>query len=155
MCNRRTVLRLSGVALAGSAAGCGGSSSEPTATEVETEPAAETETETPTGHTVEMTDSLNFEPETLTVRVGDTVDWVTTGAVAHSVTAYEADLPEGATYFASGEFDSESSARQSYPEGSVGRDETYSHTFETAGEFPYFCIPHESGMVGTVVVESG
>jgi plastocyanin len=145
MYNRRTVLRLSGVALAGGVAGCGGSSSEPTATQ--------TATETPTTRTVEMTDGLNFEPDSLTVGVGDTVEWVTTGSVAHSVTAYAADLPDGAAYFASGGFDSESAARQSYPEGGVGRDETYSHTFETAGEFPYFCIPHESGMVGTVVVE--
>ncbi|WP_336338313.1 cupredoxin domain-containing protein [Haloarcula brevis] len=153
MCNRRTVLRLSGVALTGGVAGCGGSSSD--ATEGGTETPTEMETGTPSAHTVEMTDSLNFEPETLTVSVGDTVDWVTTGAVAHSVTAYEEDLPDGAAYFASGEFDSESAARKSYPQGSVSTDETYSHTFETAGEFPYFCIPHESGMVGTVVVESG
>lgn len=101
-----------------------------------------------------MTDGLDFDPETVTIGVGDTVEWVTTGSVAHSATAYEDDLPDGAVYFASGEFESESAARQAYPEGSVGRDETYSHTFETAGEFPYFCVPHESGMVGTVIVES-
>lgn len=141
MCNRRQVLQMSGVALAGGLAGCVGGNSE------STEAAGTT--------TVDMTDGLKFEPRTVTITVGDTVDWVTTGSVAHSVTAYEEELPDGAAYFASGEFDGERAARQAYPDGSVGRDETYSHTFETPGEFPYFCIPHESGMVGTVVVESG
>lgn len=137
MPDRRTVLRLSGVALAGGIAGCGGSTS----------------TQTETDLTVEMTDELAFEPAELAVSVGETVTWETTGSVAHSVTAYGAQLPEGATYFASGGFDSADAAREGYPEGSVESGETYSHTFETDGEFPYFCIPHESSMRGTVVVE--
>ena len=141
---------MGGVALTGGLAGCGSAGSEPTDTPEPTE----APTETPANRTVDMTDELKFDPETLTITVGDTVDWVTTGAVAHSVTAYEDELPDGAAYFASGGFDSEPAARQAYPEGSVGRDEVYSHTFETAGEFPYFCIPHESGMVGTILVES-
>ncbi|WP_254273445.1 plastocyanin/azurin family copper-binding protein [Haloarcula marina] len=102
---------------------------------------------------VAMTDDLQFDPTEVTVAVGDTVVWETTGSVAHSATAYEDDLPDGAAYFASGDFESESAARQAYPDDSVGSGETYSHTFDTAGEFPYFCIPHESGMRGTVVVE--
>ncbi|WP_262175326.1 plastocyanin/azurin family copper-binding protein [Haloarcula laminariae] len=139
--DRRTVLRMSGVALAGGLAGCGGSGSD-----------------TPTGgdtdNLVEMTDDLNFEPADITVSVGDTVTWTTTGSVPHSVTAYEEQLPDGGTYFASGEFDSESAAREAYPsEGAVASEDSYEHTFETTGEFPYFCIPHESGMKGTVVVE--
>jgi plastocyanin len=142
--HRRTVLRASGVALVGGLAGCGGSESTDTPTPAETD----------AGTLVEMNDGLNFEPAEVTVSVGDTVTWETVGSVAHSVTAYEDELPEDATYFASGGFDSESAARDNYPaEGSVGADETYENTFETAGEFPYFCIPHESGMKGTVVVE--
>jgi plastocyanin len=137
MYDRRTLLRASGVALAAGLAGCGGSES----------------TQTPTEPYVAMTDGLNFEPATLTVDVGATVTWETTGSVAHNVAAYEADLPEGAAYFASGGFESESAARGAYPDGSVGTDETYSHTFETTGEFPYFCLPHESSMQGTIVVE--
>ena len=61
------------------------------------------------------------------------------------------DLPE---YFASGDFDSESAARDAYPDGSIAGDETYEHTFDTAGEYQYFCIPHEqAGMKGTITVE--
>ena len=133
---------MSGVALAGGLAGCGGSGS------------ADTPDGTQQGNLVEMTDDLVFEPAEITVSAGETVTWENTGSVPHSVTAYEDDLPEGATYFASGGFDSESAARENYPtEGAIGADETYEHTFETTGEFPYFCIPHESGMKGTVVVE--
>jgi len=135
MYDRRTLLRASGVAIVGGLAGCGGASSAPSTIRVD------------------MTDELLFEPAELTVDVSDTVIWETTGTVAHSVTAYAADLPDGATYFASGGFSDEATARSRYPEGSVGAGETYSHTFETGGEFPYFCVPHESGMRGTVVVE--
>ncbi|KAA9396483.1 plastocyanin [Haloarcula sp. CBA1130] len=142
MYNRRTMLRTGGVALAGLVAGCGGSSD------------GGTRTGTPSKHHVDMTDGLNFEPQELTVSAGGTVVWETTGSVAHSVTAYKDDLPDGAAYFASGDFGGESAARESYPaEGSVGPGETFSHTFETVGEHPYFCIPHESGMRGTVIVE--
>lgn len=107
------------------------------------------------GDTVEMTDGLAFQPETLTVEVGTTVTWENTGSAAHTVTAYEDDLPSGAEYFASGGFDSESAARAGYPgDGGVGGGESYEHTFERAGTFPYFCIPHEgAGMTGEIVVE--
>jgi plastocyanin len=142
---RRTLLQVVGAAAVG-LAGCSGSDPTP----------AETDTPTPTTGPsevlVEMTDSLKFVPETVEIAVGDTVVWETVGSVAHSVTAYEADLPADADYWASGGFDDEASARQAYPDGSVGAGETYTYTFETAGEYPYFCIPHESGMVGTVVV---
>lgn len=105
-------------------------------------------------NTVDMTDDLAFDPETITVSVGDTVTWDNVGTVAHTVTAYDDGIPDGADYFASGGFGSEQAARDGYPgEGTVESGETYSHTFETAGTYEYFCIPHESsGMKGTVEV---
>lgn len=138
MYDRRTVLRMTGVAVAGSVAGCGG---EESPTDADGNPR------------VTMTAELNFEPERVSVAVDDTVVWENPATVDHSVTAYEGELPEGATYFASGGFDSEADARDAYRTGAVEQGETFSHTFETAGEFPYFCIPHESGMRGTIVVE--
>lgn len=110
------------------------------------------------GTTVEMTDDLVFDPEELTVSVGDTVTWENVGSIGHSVTAYEEDIPEGAEYFASGGFDSEDAARDAYSagdpdSGDIAGGETYEHTFETAGTYDYFCIPHESTMQGTIVVE--
>jgi plastocyanin len=110
-------------------------------------------TETPGERVVEMTDALKFEPATVEVTAGTTVRWENVGGIAHSVTAYEDAIPADADYFASGDFDSQSAAAAAYPEtGSIGGDAAYSHTFTVEGQYDYFCIPHESGMQGTVVV---
>jgi len=108
--------------------------------------------------TVDMTDDLAFDPEELTVTVGDTVTWENVGTVGHSVTAYEEDIPDEAEYFASGGFDSEQAARDAYSagdpdSGDVPGGESYEHTFQTAGTYEYFCIPHESAMTGTIEVQ--
>lgn len=107
-------------------------------------------------HTVDMTDTLVFEPESLTIAPGDTVVWENVGSIGHSVTAYEDNIPENAEYFASGGFDAEQPARDNYPaQGNILGGETYSHTFETEGTYEYFCIPHEDvGMIGTIEVSS-
>lgn len=105
-------------------------------------------------NTVDMNDDLDFVPKTLSVSVGDTVTWENVGSVGHSVTAYEGEIPDDAAYFASGGFDGEDAARKGYPErGNVPGGEAYEHTFEVAGTYEYFCIPHEAtDMVGTVEV---
>ncbi|RLM53295.1 DUF5059 domain-containing protein [Halobellus sp. Atlit-31R] len=106
-------------------------------------------------HVVDMT-AVAFEPAELTVSKGDTVAWKYVGGEAHSVSAYEDEIPEDAAYWASGGFDSQSAAETGWDEGKggVGAGQSYVHTFETTGTHEYFCIPHEAaGMVGTVVVE--
>jgi plastocyanin len=108
--------------------------------------------------TVEMSSEETFDPAEVTITVGDTVTWENTGGQGHTVTADESELPEGAEYFASGGFDSEEEALDAYqpydPEsGYIGGDETYEHTFETAGTYEYFCIPHDATGKGTVIVE--
>ncbi|MEF8843062.1 MAG: plastocyanin/azurin family copper-binding protein [Haloarculaceae archaeon] len=104
--------------------------------------------------TVDMTDELTFEPQQIQVSAGTTVTWENVGSIGHTVTAYEDEIPEGAEYFASGGFDSQSAANDTYPEeGNIPGGESYEHTFETTGTYEYYCIPHEmSGMVGTVTV---
>lgn len=103
--------------------------------------------------TVELTDELRFRPDEVTVAAGDTVVWENVGAVSHSVTAYGNRIPDDAAYFASGGFDAEQAARDAYPEGSLGSDDTFEHTFHTPGTYEYFCIPHEgAGMTGTIEV---
>lgn len=97
-----------------------------------------------------------FDRPELTVEVGDTVTWRNTSQRAHTVTAYGSRLPEGADFFASGGYDSTEAAREAWADngGAIFSTDEYEHTFETAGEHAYFCIPHErSGMVATVVVE--
>src|SRR6056297_313516 len=110
---------------------------------------------TPTDYDVGM-GAKEFRPTTLEVSAGTTVTWLNTNKQGHSVTAYESGLPDGAEYFASGGFDSEQAARDAWGNSSGGtlfEGQTFEHTFEVPGEYPYFCIPHEiGGMVGTVVV---
>ncbi|QKY19434.1 copper-binding protein [Halolamina sp. CBA1230] len=104
--------------------------------------------------TVEMTDDLTFAPKRIEVEAGTTVTWENVGTIGHSITAYEENIPDGAEYFASGGFDSQQAAADGYPdEGNVTEGGTYEHTFETTGEYEYYCIPHEmNGMVGYVRV---
>ena len=102
--------------------------------------------------------AVAFTPETITVEMGETVVWKNTSSRAHTVTAYEDPLPEGADFFATGGYDSEAAAREAWNdegEGVIATDQTFTHTFEVPGTYPYVCLPHETGgMVGTVVVEA-
>ena len=104
--------------------------------------------------TVDMNDELAFAPKRIEVEAGTTVTWKNVGSIGHSVTAYEDEIPDGAGYFASGDFDSQQAAVDAYPdEGNVTEGGTYEHTFETTGEYEYYCIPHEmNGMIGSVKV---
>ncbi len=98
-----------------------------------------------------------FLPEEHVVSVGDTVVWGNNGSRGHTVTAYDAAIPDGAAFFASGGYADTERAREDWHErggGNIPPGDVYAHTFEVPGEHPYFCIPHEpAGMVGIVVVE--
>jgi len=106
--------------------------------------------------TVDMTDELTFEPKVIQVEAGTTVTWENVGNIGHTVTAYDDQIPDDATYFASGGYESQDAAETSYDDdrgGNVPAGESYEQTFETTGTYEYYCIPHElSGMVGTVEV---
>lgn len=101
--------------------------------------------------------AVAFDPAEITVSVGDTVVWANTSSRGHTVTAYDSGIPDDAQFFASGGYDSTQAARDAFGSelgGLIESGDTWSHTFEVAGEYEYLCIPHEaSGMVGTVVVE--
>ena len=100
--------------------------------------------------------SSAFDPQDVEVAVGSTLTWMNTNSRAHTVTAYGSLLPAGADYFASGGFGSEAAAREAFWDrfgGALATDETYEVTFEVAGVYEYFCVPHErGGMVGRVTV---
>lgn len=84
---------------------------------------------------VEMHDNY-FDPVGLFVEPGTTVRF-TVAAGSHSATADAKRTPSDAAPFDSGVID----------------DGGYEHTFEMAGTYDYYCIPHESmGMVGRIVV---
>lgn len=96
--------------------------------------------------TVDMTNTLTFDPDTVRVQAGETVRWTNGSVIVHTVTADPDEattdesvrLPEGAAPFDSGTLDPEA---------------RFEHTFEVPGTYRYFCIPHEGGkMYGTVIV---
>ena len=102
------------------------------------------------GKTVEVTMKNNpkaiFQPATVNIAVGDTVNWTNPGIITHSVTCDPAQaavkenvaLPAGVAPFDS---------------GSMEQDATFSHTFTVKGTYKYICKMHEAmGMVGTVIV---
>jgi plastocyanin len=98
-----------------------------------------------------------FNPPTFSVPVGTTVVWKNTSTRGHTVTAYEGSLPEGADFFASGGYESETAAREAWESDGEGiiatTSGTFEHTFEIPGDYPYVCLPHEKGgMVGTIQV---
>lgn len=74
-----------------------------------------------------------YEPEPFTASVGSTVWWVNTGSAPHTVNSDD---------FGSGAVSS----------GTIRTDRGFAYTFETAGEYTYFCNNHP-GMEGTIVVE--
>jgi len=98
-------------------------------------------------HDIAMT-ADGFVPDELTVSVGETVVWENTSSRRHTVTAYENAIPEAASYFASGGFADEESARDAFWSdfgGELNNGDRFSHTFEVPGRYDYVCIPHEEG----------
>jgi plastocyanin len=172
--SRRHTLRLVGLALGtGAVAGCsaapgsgtdvdggdnggGGDGTTPTPTPSSDGNGGGSDGEWTETSTVDMTDELTFAPRRIRVSAGTTVTWENVGNIGHTVTAYEDNIPDGATYFASGGFDSQQAAVDGYSNeqaGNVPGGESYEHTFETTGTYEYYCIPHEmNGMVGYVEV---
>jgi len=77
-----------------------------------------------------------FFPSSVTIQPGDTVQW-TWSAGGHSSTSGTPGLPNGL-----------------WDSGILNQGATFSHTFPSAGSFPYFCSPHGAccGMVGSVTV---
>ena len=72
-----------------------------------------------------------FAPSTVTIHVGDSIEWVNGDSVGHTVTADDA----------------------SFDTGTIAGGTKASLTFDTAGTFAYHCSIHSS-MHGTVVVEA-
>lgn len=76
----------------------------------------------------------SFSPSELTISPGQTVRWINTENVLHTVT------PDGHGAWSSATLNQQGQA--------------FEHTFGSAGEFPYYCQPHQSaGMTGKIVVQ--
>lgn len=72
----------------------------------------------------------SFTPDVLTIKAGTTVTWTNESSLTHTVTS-DTDL-----------FDS----------GNMGKGDTFSYTFTSAGTYTYHCIPHKAYMIGTIIV---
>ena len=106
-------------------AGCGGSKSSNNSMNP-----------TSSGNTPVMAASVSivnfaFSPATVHLKVGGTVTWTNKHASPHTAT----DL--------GGSFDS----------GSLTTDQTFKHTFATAGTYTYHCTIHSTMANATIVVE--
>jgi plastocyanin len=75
-------------------------------------------------------DDMAFDPPTLEIARGDTVEWTNKMGMEHTATS-----DDGSS------FDSKE----------IAPDTTFSHTFNDAGGFPYHCEIHEF-MKGTITV---
>jgi len=80
--------------------------------------------------------SFFFTPASVTIHRGDTVRW-SWNSSGHSTTSGSPGMPNGL-----------------WDSGILNQGATFSHTFNTAGTFPYYCTVHGQccGMVGTVRV---
>ena len=77
-----------------------------------------------------------FQLQTLSISVGDTITWTNQDNAPHTVSHGLSPDVESSPMFQSGNF---------------SKDGTFSHTFDTAGTFAYFCEVHPS-MVGSITV---
>ncbi len=98
-------------------------------------------------HDVAVVDDA-YDPPTIEVTAGDTVEWTHTGSNPHTVTADD------------GSFDSHPEC-ETFADSADGncmeQGDTYAETFEEPGEYTYHCRIHGSpgaGMAGTVIVEA-
>jgi plastocyanin len=78
-----------------------------------------------------------YDPNPVKVKVGNTVTWTNDDSQIHTVT--------------SGSDSSDPNMGKEFDSSMLSQNQTFSHKFTTAGEFPYFCQLHPT-MVGKVVV---
>lgn len=93
-----------------------------------------------------LTDQNQFQPPTLSVARGTTVTWTNSGRTPHTVT----DDPSKAINKADSALPS---GGQPFDSGLLNGGDTFTHTFDTPGEYSYYCTPHETlGMVAHISV---
>ncbi len=95
---------------------------------------------------VGMNDKLQFVPNEITIKVGDTVEWQNIGAIPHTVTSDPRRMP-------SSENIKLPNGAEAFDSGWVVRGKSYRYTFSEPGIYRYICLPHErAGMLGIVIV---
>jgi plastocyanin len=80
--------------------------------------------------------NIQFDPQDVTIKAGETVTWTNDEGVAHDVDKTSGPGPQ----FSSG------------PEGGMMEGDTFEHTFDRPGTYEYICRVHAPGMAGTIEV---
>jgi plastocyanin len=88
-----------------------------------------------------LTDTA-YNPNPIEITVGQTVVWTNDDTAFHTVTSGQIGASDAGQLFDSG---------LAGPTALISKGKTFEHTFDTAGDFPYFCTLHPA-MVGTVMV---
>lgn len=82
-------------------------------------------------------EGVTFNPASIVINTGDTVTWRNTDFLNHTVTSGNPCSPNG-----------------QYNSGVMDPDQEFSFTFNTVGDFNYYCLFHcLGGMTGEVLVE--
>ena len=85
--------------------------------------------------------AIAFNPMEITIQAGESVTWTNQDIVPHTATSGNPEDEDMGAIFRSAQF---------------GQGGTFTHTFENAGEFVYFCEVHPVMMRDAkVIVESG
>jgi plastocyanin len=95
---------------------------------------------------VDMTTTLRFSPQTVTIKAGQVVLWRNQSLFGHTVTfdRTEADDPSNVVVPAGAE---------AFSSGDIAPGETFAHKFTLAGTYRYICLKHQSeSMTGTIIV---
>lgn len=88
-------------------------------------------------HTITQT-GVSFDPPEISITVGDTVEWVWT-SLSHTIT--------------NGTSPSDPNVGTLFDDPLNSSSPTFSFTFDSAGDVPYFCRPHfAAGMTGIIHV---
>jgi len=87
--------------------------------------------------------ALVFVPDTLTIKTGETVEFVNNVGFPHNVVFDEDNIPDGVN--------AESLSHEDYLNAP---GETVTTKFEKPGSYGYYCEPHRgAGMLGKIVVQ--
>ena len=84
-------------------------------------------------HDISITDDMKFNPEDLTINVGDTVTWTNNDGMGHTATSTDGPA--------------------SFDSGNIAAGATWSFTFTEAGTYDYKCNYHSSMTAAITVVE--
>ncbi len=90
---------------------------------------ADAPSDAPAESTAPVIEGFAFDPQEISIEVGDEVTWTNNDGTAHTVTADD----------------------DSFDSGNLSGGDTFSQTFDEAGEFAYHCNIHSS-MTGTITV---